>query len=69
MYSDADIYLLDDPLSALDASVAKDLFEKGVRDFLSGKTCILVTNQVVVFVFFFFFGFVCVCVCVRVLKR
>jgi ATP-binding cassette subfamily C (CFTR/MRP) protein 1 len=28
IYSDADIYLFDDPLSAVDAHVAKNLFEK-----------------------------------------
>ncbi len=26
IYSDADIYLLDDPISAVDAKVAKDIF-------------------------------------------
>ena len=28
IYRDADAYLLDDPLSAVDANVGKDLFEK-----------------------------------------
>jgi len=28
LYSDAQIYLLDDPLSAVDANVAKKLFDK-----------------------------------------
>ena len=28
IYRDSDIYLLDDPLSAVDASVGKDLFER-----------------------------------------
>ena len=28
LYSDADIYLLDDPLSAVDANVGKHLYEK-----------------------------------------
>ena len=28
LYSDAQIYLFDDPLSAVDANVAKNLFEK-----------------------------------------
>jgi ABC-type multidrug transport system fused ATPase/permease subunit len=28
VYSDADIYLFDDPLSAVDASVAKNLYNK-----------------------------------------
>lgn len=30
MYQDADIYLLDDPLSAVDAEVGRHLFEKYV---------------------------------------
>lgn len=28
VYSDADIYLLDDPLSAVDPSIASDIFHK-----------------------------------------
>lgn len=28
VYQDADVYLLDDPLSAVDAEVAKHLFEQ-----------------------------------------
>ena len=28
LYADADVYLLDDPLSAVDASVGRDLFHK-----------------------------------------
>lgn len=28
LYRDADIYLLDDPLSAVDSAVAKHIFEK-----------------------------------------
>ena len=28
LYSDADIYLLDDPLSSLDASVARNIYHK-----------------------------------------
>ena len=30
MYQDADIYLLDDPFSAVDAGVSRHLFEQGV---------------------------------------
>eukprot|EP00904_Undaria_pinnatifida_P009922 jgi/Undpi1/605/HiC_scaffold_10.g04069.m1 len=45
LYSDADLFLLDDPLSALDAEVGKQVFEGCVRDALVGKTRILVTNQ------------------------
>lgn len=46
VYRDADIYLLDDPLSAVDAHVSKHLFEKCILDYLKGKTRILVTHQV-----------------------
>ncbi|XP_039402379.1 canalicular multispecific organic anion transporter 1 isoform X3 [Mauremys reevesii] len=48
VYSDADIYLLDDPLSAVDAHVGKQLFEQvlGPDGLLQGKTRILVTHSV-----------------------
>ncbi|XP_043261450.1 uncharacterized protein LOC122402590 [Colletes gigas] len=45
VYKQADIYLLDDPLSAVDARVAKHLFDKCIQEFLQGKTRILVTHQ------------------------
>lgn len=45
IYYDADIYLLDDPLSAVDASVGRLLFEKCVMEHLSSKIRILVTHQ------------------------
>ena len=45
IYSDADIYLLDDPLSAVDAKVGKHLFEKCIKEFLGGQIRILVTHQ------------------------
>ncbi|KAL3283197.1 hypothetical protein HHI36_006347 [Cryptolaemus montrouzieri] len=45
VYRDADIYLLDDPLSAVDTHVAKHLFEKCFLHHLSNKTRILVTHQ------------------------
>ncbi len=32
LYRDADIYLLDDPLSAVDVKVSKHLFERFVDD-------------------------------------
>ena len=46
IYKDADIYLLDDPLSAVDANVGKHLYEFGIRGFLSEKVIILATHQV-----------------------
>ncbi|XP_053189319.1 canalicular multispecific organic anion transporter 1 [Scomber japonicus] len=47
-YSQADIYLLDDPLSAVDSHVGKHLFEKviGPNGILKDKTRILVTHGV-----------------------
>nr|XP_027201120.1 multidrug resistance-associated protein 4-like [Dermatophagoides pteronyssinus] len=45
LYDDADVYLLDDPLSAVDAAVSKHIFEKCIRGYLKHKTCILVTHQ------------------------
>ncbi|KAL9978591.1 hypothetical protein ACROYT_G016125 [Oculina patagonica] len=45
IYSDADIYLLDDPLSAVDAKVGKHLFERCIKEYLEGRIRILVTHQ------------------------
>ncbi|KAG5204276.1 hypothetical protein JEQ12_002252 [Ovis aries] len=45
VYQDADIYLLDDPLSAVDAGVSRHLFEQCVRQALQEKITILVTHQ------------------------
>nr|CAD7197499.1 unnamed protein product [Timema douglasi] len=45
VYKKADIYILDDPLSAVDAHVGKHLFEDCITGFLRRKTCILVTHQ------------------------
>jgi ATP-binding cassette, subfamily C (CFTR/MRP), member 1 len=44
-YSDADIYLLDDPLSAVDAHVGYHLMDQCICRLLAGKTRILVTHQ------------------------
>lgn len=46
LYSQADIYLLDDPLSALDAKVGRMVFELAIKKFLKKKTVILVTHQI-----------------------
>ena len=46
VYSSADIYLLDDPLSAVDTHVGKHLFNECIKDYLRSKTRILVTHQV-----------------------
>lgn len=46
IYKKANIYLLDDPLSAVDPHVSSHLFEKCIKGFLKEKTCILVTHQI-----------------------
>ncbi|XP_042480944.1 ABC transporter C family member 10-like [Macadamia integrifolia] len=46
LYQDADIYLLDDPFSAVDAHTAMSLFNEYVMGALLGKAVLLVTHQV-----------------------
>jgi ATP-binding cassette subfamily C (CFTR/MRP) protein 1 len=48
VYSNCDIYLLDDPLSAVDSHVGKHIFDKviGPKGILSKKTRVLVTHGV-----------------------
>lgn len=48
VYNDADIYLLDDPLSAVDSDVGKHIFENIIssKGMLAGKTVILVTHGI-----------------------
>lgn len=46
LYKDADIYLLDDPFSAVDAHTATSLYKEYVMGALSTKTVLLVTHQV-----------------------
>ncbi|XP_051282902.1 ATP-binding cassette sub-family C member 4 [Dicentrarchus labrax] len=45
VYQDADIYLLDDPLSAVDAEVGRHLFEQCICGMLRNKPRVLVTHQ------------------------
>ncbi|XP_062997328.1 ATP-binding cassette sub-family C member 12-like isoform X2 [Elgaria multicarinata webbii] len=45
VYANRDIYLLDDPLSAVDAHVGKYIFEECIKEALRGKTILLVTHQ------------------------
>lgn len=45
IYRRADIYLLDDPLSAVDSVVGKHIFDNCIKDYLKDKICILVTHQ------------------------
>ena len=46
VYSDADVFLLDDPLSAVDARVGQHIFDKCICGELSNRTRILATHQV-----------------------
>lgn len=45
LYADGDVYLLDDPLSAVDAKVGRHIFMDCICGFLRHKTRILVTHQ------------------------
>jgi len=46
VYSQADIYLLDDPLSAVDPKVARSIYNNAIEKVLKGKTIFLTTHQV-----------------------
>ncbi|PRQ29587.1 putative xenobiotic-transporting ATPase [Rosa chinensis] len=45
VYSNSDVYIFDDALSALDAHVARQVFNRCIKEELQGKTRVLVTNQ------------------------
>nr|CAI5864659.1 unnamed protein product [Callosobruchus analis] len=45
VYKEADIYLLDDPLSAVDTHVGRELFENCISEYLKDKIVVLVTHQ------------------------
>ncbi|XP_048630438.1 ABC transporter C family member 2 [Brassica napus] len=45
VYSNSDVFIFDDPLSALDAHVGQQVFEKCIKRELGNKTRVLVTNQ------------------------
>ncbi|XP_065058100.1 ATP-binding cassette sub-family C member 5-like [Rhopilema esculentum] len=45
LYSNSEFYLLDDPLSAVDAHVGQYIFMNYVKKGLKSKTCLLVTHQ------------------------
>ncbi|KAL4579999.1 hypothetical protein LXL04_016171 [Taraxacum kok-saghyz] len=46
LYQDADIYLFDDPFSAVDAHTGSHIFKECMMSFLESKTVIYVTHQV-----------------------
>ncbi|XP_043719689.1 ABC transporter C family member 5-like [Telopea speciosissima] len=46
LYQDADVYLLDDPFSAVDAHTGSELFKEYILTALASKTVIFVTHQV-----------------------
>lgn len=45
IYREADIYIMDDPLSAVDTNVGRDIFDKCICKHLENKTRILVTHH------------------------
>ena len=45
LYVKADLYLLDDPLAAVDPEVAMVIYERAVQTFLKDKARILITHQ------------------------
>jgi ATP-binding cassette subfamily C (CFTR/MRP) protein 4 len=46
VYSNADIYLLDDPISAVDAKVARKIYDNVIRGLLRDKTVLMSTHQI-----------------------
>ena len=44
LYNNKDIYIFDDPLSALDANVGKNIVRNCIKDYLEEKTRILITH-------------------------
>ena len=46
LYGEADIYLFDDPISAVDSKVAKLLFERCIKPLSEEKLVILVSHQI-----------------------
>ena len=45
VYAEGDLYLLDDPLSAVDSKVAHHIFRECIKDFLGTKTRLITSHQ------------------------
>ena len=45
IYSDKDIYILDDPLNALDVNVGLNIINNCLVGYLKGKTILMATNE------------------------
>lgn len=45
IYADADVYIMDDPLSAVDAHVSRAIFDEAICDRLAGKTRLLILSS------------------------
>ena len=45
LYEDADIYLLDNPISALDSQISIKIIENVIKNYLKNKCVVLVTFQ------------------------
>lgn len=54
LYSNSDLYLLDDPISALDIHVGKKVMEEGFLHYLKGKTRIIATHALAYLPYFDF---------------
>ena len=46
LYADADIFLFDDPISALDSKVAQEIYHNVIMQMRGSKTILLVTHQI-----------------------
>jgi ABC-type bacteriocin/lantibiotic exporter with double-glycine peptidase domain len=56
VYSNKDIYLLDDPLSAVDIHIGRHIFSECIMKQLKGKTVLFVTHQLQVRIYTSFFS-------------
>ncbi|MCQ2817998.1 MAG: ATP-binding cassette domain-containing protein [archaeon] len=46
LYREADIYLLDDPISSIDSKISRKIMVHAFKNFLQGKVRILATNEI-----------------------